>query len=61
MEDRDDIPAGDEQALSDRIDDEIVNRELMERLDLAASPVSRETATVLVNINAKPFGRLWRH
>ena len=33
MEDRDDIPAADEQALSDRIDDEIINRELMERLD----------------------------
>jgi hypothetical protein len=43
MEDQDDIPAGEEQALIDRIDDEIVNRELMERLDSTPSPHNPHT------------------
>ena len=38
MEDQDDALPDDEQAIRDRIDDEIVNRDLMEYLDAAPAP-----------------------
>jgi hypothetical protein len=38
MEDEDDCDPQDEQAIRDRIDDEIVNRDLLERLDAGSRP-----------------------
>ena len=37
MEDQDDLFPDDEQAIRDQIDDEIVNRELMERIEAQTS------------------------
>jgi hypothetical protein len=46
MEDQDDFPPHDgERALRDQIDDEIVNHELMERLDAGSRPHSARRLT----------------
>jgi hypothetical protein len=38
MEEEDEFSPNDEQAIRDRIDDEIVNHDLLERLDAAPTP-----------------------
>jgi hypothetical protein len=52
MEDQDDCVPQDEQQIRDRIDDELVNRDLLERLDAGSRPLRGQTP--------EPPGNFWR-
>jgi hypothetical protein len=52
MEEEDEFSPNDEQAIRDRIDDEIVNRDLMERADTA--PAQNVVSLPLYNSQSAP-------